>query len=104
MMGSTHGLVGRALTRSKFVVNARPTSPCVLPIIMGTANQTTPPRMYPFAALSGFTAIADCQYDWSTKTVPKFPTMFTMPKMRPDGEDIVAKLGPQTSSLSPSHP
>merc|ERR1719465_107445 len=90
------------LTSEKSVVSARPRRPCVLPIIMGTANQTTPPKMYPEAAISGLTAIADCQYDWSTKTVPKLPTMFTIPKISPDGEAIVAKLGPQIS-LSP-HP
>merc|ERR1719353_1490434 len=92
------------LTRSRFVVNARPTSPCVVPIIIGTANQTTPPKMYPEAALSGFTAIADCQYDWSTKTVPKLPTMFTMPKTNPECESMVARLGTQRSPFAPSHP
>lgn len=31
----------------------------------------------------GLAAIADCQYAWSTKTVPKFPMMLMMPNSRP---------------------
>ena len=34
-----------------------------------------PPSKYPLAALDGRAAMALCQYDWSTKTVPKFPIM-----------------------------
>eukprot|EP00965_Chrysotila_dentata_P227100 6195791-Pleurochrysis_carterae.AAC.2 len=32
--------------------------------------------------------MADCQYDWSTKTVPKLPTMLITPNMRPSEESI----------------
>ena len=48
--------------------------------------------------------VADCQYDWSTKTVPKLPTMFTIPKMNPDGEVIVARLGAHFSPAALSQP
>mmetsp|Transcript_65755 Transcript_65755/g.73610 ORF Transcript_65755/g.73610 Transcript_65755/m.73610 type:complete len:155 (+) Transcript_65755:157-621(+) len=55
----------------------------------GIANQQRPPKRYPRAALAGLAAIADCQYDWSTKTVPKLPTMLMIPNMSPSAESIV---------------
>ena len=39
----------------------------------------------------GFAAMADCQYDWSTKTVPKLPTMLMTPKMIPPLEIMVSR-------------
>jgi len=33
--------------------------------------------------------MADCQYDWSQKTVPKLPTMLMMPNLRPSSEIMV---------------
>jgi len=33
--------------------------------------------------------MADCQYDWSTKTVPKLPTVLITPKMSPPVDIIV---------------
>merc|ERR1719443_840181 len=52
-----------------------------------------PPTRKPNTADHGFAATALCQYDWSTKTVPKLPTMFVMPKSRPEGLPMVAKEG-----------
>lgn len=40
----------------------------------GIANQQRPPRRNPNTPSLGLAATELCQYDWSTKTVPKLPT------------------------------
>merc|ERR1719183_3093818 len=84
------------------VVRARPTKPFVVAMQNGTANQTIPPMRNPRTADLGLAATALCQYDWSTNTVPKFPTMFVMPKSKPEGLPIVRNDGTQYSPSS--HP
>ena len=37
--------------------------------------------------------MADCQYDWSTKTVPKLPTVLITPNMKPL-YDIIVRYEP----------
>merc|ERR1719321_406511 len=56
-------------------LSALPARPRAVASAKGMVNHTRPPRMYPLCAAPGLAAMADCQYDWSTKTVPKLPMM-----------------------------
>mmetsp|Transcript_5608 Transcript_5608/g.18494 ORF Transcript_5608/g.18494 Transcript_5608/m.18494 type:complete len:235 (+) Transcript_5608:6190-6894(+) len=67
----------------------------------GMVNHTRPPRRYPLVDDEGFAAIALCQYDWSTNTVPKLPTMLMMPKMIPPFEIMVRYDPPRLSTTGP---
>ena len=53
-------------------------SPMAEANVKGTANHVSPPKMKPRAPCLGLVATLHSQYDWSTKTVPKFPGDYTI--------------------------
>ena len=57
-------------------------SPSVVASVNGIANHTSPPMIKPPTTERGLAAIARCQYDWSTNTVPKLPTILITPNTR----------------------
>merc|ERR1719271_693193 len=74
-------------------LSALPARPSDVASAKGMVNQTMPPRMKPLCAEAGLAAMADCQYDWSTKTVPKLPMTLMMPNLMP-GSDIMVRYEP----------
>ena len=68
----------------------------------GLSYQQIPPSKYPLAALDGRAAIALCQYDWSTKTVPKFPMMLII-LMGPGERRNGRGSGTKKNTRSPEH-
>merc|ERR1719271_178475 len=74
-------------------LRALPARPSDVASAKGMVNQTMPPRMKPLCAEAGLAAMADCQYDWSTKTVPKLPMTLMMPNLMP-GSDIMVRYEP----------
>jgi hypothetical protein len=64
-------------------------NPRVVASANGMANHARPPIRKPFTADLGLAAIAFCQYAWSTKMVPKLPTMLIIPKTNAPVEAIV---------------
>ena len=46
-------------------------------------NQQVPSRRWPLAAPEGHAMLADLQYDWSTRAVPKLLTILMVPNVRP---------------------
>jgi hypothetical protein len=89
--GRGRGTPSPASLKERGRSRARAPRPRDVASVNGMANQQSPPRMYPLYVADGFAAIADIQYDWSTNTVPKFPTMLIMPKMNPDLDSMVKK-------------
>ena len=64
-------------------------SPRVVARANGMANHARPPIRNPFTADLGLAAIAFCQYAWSTKMVPKLPTILIIPNINAPVEAIV---------------